>query len=103
MVPFLPDVQKKWYGKGLSSKSNYSLGRGTVWILPDPCKLIIGTDSASTSIQGAEEMSFPSVEDGENFTRWVGEKFYRFVEFLGVSVQGKEDRVLELPKDIGPT
>lgn len=46
-------------------------------------------------------MSFISLEDGRNFTRWVGEKFLRFVEFLGVVFEGKEDRVLELLKDIG--
>uniref|UniRef100_A0A0V0GXR6 Putative ovule protein n=1 Tax=Solanum chacoense TaxID=4108 RepID=A0A0V0GXR6_SOLCH len=34
------------------------------------------------------------------FTRWVGEKFLRFGEFLGVPFVGNEARVLELLRDI---
>ncbi|WMV26486.1 hypothetical protein MTR67_019871 [Solanum verrucosum] len=49
-----------------------------------------------------ENMNLSSRRGGKGgfFTRWVGEKFLRFGEFLGVPFVGIEARVLELLRDI---
>ncbi|MCD7457677.1 hypothetical protein HAX54_035750 [Datura stramonium] len=101
LVPVDPVSSSFDLGKALGIIKNFksicSMRRWADFELVERSQLF---EVGSLSDQIVDVMPLASLEDGRLFTIWVVEKFLRFGEFLGVSFEGKDSRVLVLLKDI---
>ncbi|PHT48232.1 hypothetical protein CQW23_12440 [Capsicum baccatum] len=62
--------------------------------------LSAGSKDDCSVVPGVNAMPIACVEVGKGMSRWANGKQLKFGEFLGVIFEGKEDRVLDLLRDI---